>query len=169
MIVLETERLLIREFAESDAAAFYVLGSDPEIIRFTGDPGGGLKDLRHAREVLRSHPMADYRKYGFGRWACVLKASGEIIGFAGLKYLNDLDEVDLGYRLLPAHWGVGLATEAGRAVLDHGFSRLGLERIIGLVDPRNGASENVLRKLGMRFAEMIDYDGMTVSKYAIGA
>src|SRR5580765_3637236 len=98
--ILETERLLLREFDEGDVAAFYRLGSDPDVIRYTLDPGGGLKDLDHALEVLRTRPMADYQKYGFGRWACVHKAHGEVIGFAGLKFLDDLGEVDLGYRFL---------------------------------------------------------------------
>src|SRR4051794_9711124 len=118
-IILETQRLLLREFDEDDAEAFYLLGSDPAVTRYTGD--GGLRDTEHAREILRTHPLADYRKYGFGRWACVLKESGAVIGFAGLKYLEDLKEVDVGYRLLPASWGRGLATEASRAALDHGF------------------------------------------------
>jgi RimJ/RimL family protein N-acetyltransferase len=105
--ILETERLLLREFDEGDVAPFYLMGSDPAVLRHTGDPGGGLTSVEHALEVLRSRPIADYRNYGYGRWACVLKASGEVIGFAGLKYLADLQEVDIGYRLLPAYWGQG--------------------------------------------------------------
>src|SRR5437868_12292926 len=126
--ILETERLVLREFDEDDAAAFYVLGSDPAITRYTGD--GGLTSVEQALEVLRAHPLADYQKHGFGRWACVHKASGGVIGFAGLKYLEELEEVDIGYRFLPAYWGLGLATEAARAVLNHGFTRLGLGRIV---------------------------------------
>src|SRR6516165_7921619 len=154
-VILQTERLILREFDEGDAAAFYVLGSDPAIIRFTGDPG--LTSIEHAREVLRSHPLADYQKYGFGRWACLHKETGAIIGFAGLKYLEDLKEVDIGYRLVPAHWGAGLATEAGRAVLDYGFRELHLEEIIGLADPANVASVRVLEKLGFSFDRMMEY------------
>lgn len=165
--ILETDRLLLREFDEGDVEAFHVLGSDPEIIRYTADPGGGLKGLEHAREILRSHPMTDYRKHGFGRWACVHKANAEVIGFVGLKHLDELDEVDIGYRLLPSYWGEGLATEACRAVLDYGFARLQLERIIGLVDPRNVASVNVLEKLGMTFSGMIEDQGQRVAKYVI--
>jgi RimJ/RimL family protein N-acetyltransferase len=83
--ILDTERLLLREFDEGDAAAFYVLGGDPAIIRYTGDLGGGLASVEHAAEILRSHPIADYRKHGFGRWACVHKGNGAVVGFAGLK------------------------------------------------------------------------------------
>ena len=162
-VILQTERLILREFDEGDAAAFYVLGSDPAIIRFTGDPG--LTSIEHAREVLRSHPLADYQKYGFGRWACLHKETGAIIGFAGLKYLEDLKEVDIGYRLVPAHWGAGLATEAGRAVLDYGFRELHLEEIIGLADPVNVASVRVLEKLGFSFDRMMEYGGSNVARY----
>ena len=167
--ILETERLLLREFDEDDAAAFYPLGSDPAIIRYTGDPGGGLKSVEHALEVLRSRPLADYRKHGFGRWACVHKASGRLIGFAGLKYLDELGEVDLGYRFLPAYWGAGLATEASRACVNHGFTRLRLGRILGLVDPANAASVRVLEKCGMTFVGMMEFLGHSVARYQIDA
>lgn len=165
--ILETERLLLREFDEGDAGPFYVLGSDPAVIRYTGDPGGGLTSVAHALEILRSHPLADYRKYGFGRWACVRRTGGEVIGFAGLKYLDDLAEVDLGYRFLPAYWGLGLATEAGRAVLEYGFTRLGLRRVVGLVVPDNVASVRVLSKLGMAFDGMVQYGEQRVARYAV--
>ena len=162
-VILETERLILREFDQDDVESFYLLGSDPAILRFTGD--AGLTSLGHAREVLRSRPLADYRKYGFGRWACVYKDSGEVIGFAGLKFLEDLHEVDIGYRLLPAYWGAGLATEAGRAVLDYGFVHLHLEEIIGLVDPANAASVRVLEKLGLMVDRIMEYQGASVAKY----
>jgi RimJ/RimL family protein N-acetyltransferase len=167
--ILETERLLLREFDEGDAAAFYVLGSDPAIIRYTGDPGGGLTSIDQAREVLRSRPMADYRKHGFGRWACVHKASGEVIGFAGLKYLDELGEVDIGFRLLPAYWGAGLATEACQAILAFGFRQLRLKQVIGLVNPENAASVRVLGKLGLTFVGTVVCDGHRLDKYVIDA
>jgi len=167
--ILKTERLLLREFDEGDVAVFYILGSDPAITRYTGDPDGGLKSIEQARKVLRSHPMADYQKYGFGRWACVHKTSGEVIGFAGLKYLEELSEVDIGYRLLPAYWGIGLATEASQAALEYGFAQLGLERIIGLVDPENVASVRILEKLGLSFVGVEENQGQSVARYVIHA
>jgi RimJ/RimL family protein N-acetyltransferase len=166
-IILETERLLLREFDEGDVAPFYLLGSDPAIIRYTGDPGGGLTSAEHALEVLRARPLADYRNHGYGRWACVLKASGEVIGFAGLKYLADSQEVDIGFRLLPAYWGQGLATEACRAVLDFGRTNLGLKRVIGLVDPQNIASVRVLEKLGLTLTGQVEDQGKCFAKYVI--
>ena len=120
-------------------------------------------------EILRSHPLADYRKYGFGRWACVEKASGRVIGFAGLKHLEDLAEVDLGYRLLPAYWGLGLATEAGRAILDYGWTHLQLSQVIALVVPENVASMRVLEKLGLSFEKQFEYQGHELARYVIQA
>jgi len=163
--IFETERLILREFDEEDVESFYLLGSDPAITRYTGDEG--VKDIKHAQEVLRSRPLADYRKYGYGRWACVHKENRRVIGFAGLKFLEDLKEVDIGFRLLPAYWGVGLATEAGRAVLDYGFTQLRLAEIIGLVDLENIASVRVLAKLGLKFVGMTIYQGTNTAKYVV--
>ncbi len=168
-LILETERLILREFDEGDVAAFLVLGSDPAILRYVGDPGGGLKSPEQALESLRARPLADYAKHGFGRLACVHKQDGIVIGFAGLKYLDDLKEVDLGYRFLPAYWGQGLATESGRAVHADGFGRLGLRRILGLVDPANTASVRVLTKLGLRPDGMMIYGGRETARYVIEA
>ena len=97
------------------------------------------------------------------------KASGRVIGFAGLKYLEDMNEVDLGYRLLPADWGLGLATEAGRAILHDGFTRLVLRRIIATVVPANVASVRVLEKLGFAFERLIENQGVELAKYVIQA
>jgi [ribosomal protein S5]-alanine N-acetyltransferase len=160
-IVAETERLILREFDEGDVEPFYRLGSDPAVTRFTGDR---LTDRAHAQEILRSHPLADYQAHGFGRWACVLRSSGAVIGFAGLKYLAELDDVDLGYRFLPSYWGQGLATEAGAAALSFGFDHLRLEHVLGLVDRANVASRRVLEKLGFTYEGEIDFRGDRVLK-----
>ena len=113
------------------------------------------------------HPIADYRKYGFGRGACILKSTGEQIGFAGLKYLEELGEVDVAYRLLPKYWGLGLATEAALASVRYGFADLDLKRIIGLVMPENIASVRVLEKTGLRYVETVAFWESQFSKYVI--
>jgi len=163
--ITQTDRLLLREFGESDVAAYYALGSDPAVTRFTGT--GILTNIEHALRVLRENPLTDYQRHGFGRWACVLKQSGKIIGFAGLKRLDDLGEVDIAFWLLPAYWGAGLATEAGRAVLQYGFGHLHLGGIIGLVDPQNAASIRVLEKLEMSRNGLVTYHGEESLKYVL--
>jgi RimJ/RimL family protein N-acetyltransferase len=160
-VILRTERLLLREFVEEDVEAVYRMGSDPEVTRYTHD---GITNLDQARAVL-ARPLADYRKHSYGRWACVL-GTGEVIGFCGLKYLDDLGEIDLGYRFLRAYWGAGLATEAARAVVAHGEQVLGMKRILGLVDPENGGSIRVLQKVGMEFEAMMEYFSLPTARYA---
>jgi RimJ/RimL family protein N-acetyltransferase len=164
---LETPRLLLRPFVADDAGWFLALNADPRVTRYTWD-AAVLTTVEQARQVLLDHPIADYGRHGFGRWACVLKACGTPIGFAGLKRLGDLGgEVDVGYRLLPAHWGAGLATEAAVASVRWGLDTLGLPRIIGLVDPENVASVRVLEKAGLAFEALFDYHGQRLARYAV--
>jgi RimJ/RimL family protein N-acetyltransferase len=150
---------------EEDAEAFFRLNSDPEVLRFV--PDKPLLNVEQARQILLQHPIADYRKHRFGRGACILKSTGEQIGFAGLKYLEELGQVDVAYRLLPAHWGQGLATEAALASIRFEFADLGLKRIIGLVMPDNVASVRVLEKTGLRYAATVTFRGHQFSKYVI--
>jgi RimJ/RimL family protein N-acetyltransferase len=164
-VILETDRLLIREYVEDDAQMFFELNSNPEVLRFV--PDKPLLNVEQARQLLLDHPIADYRKYGFGRGACILKSTGEEIGFAGLKYLEELGEVDVAYRLLPSHWGLGLATEAALASVHFGFAHLGLKQIIGLAMPENIASVRVLEKTGLRYVETVTLWGSQFSKYVI--
>ena len=162
-VILETDRLFLREFVEDDAEAFFKLNSDPEVLRFV--PDKRLLNVEQARQILVDHPIADYRKHGFGRGACILKSTGEQIGLAGLKYLEELGEVDIAYRLMPSYWGQGLATEAALACVRYGFSDLGLKRIIGLVMPENIASVRVLEKAGLHYVETVSLWEKRFSKY----
>jgi RimJ/RimL family protein N-acetyltransferase len=164
-VILETDRLLLREYVEDDAESFFKLNTDPEVMRFV--PDKPLLNIEQARQTLIDHPIADYRRYGFGRGACILKSTGEQVGFAGLKYLDELGEVDVAYRLLPAHWGQGLATEVALASVRYGFAALGLKRIIGLVMPKNIASVRVLEKTGLRYSGTVTLWGHTFSRYVI--
>jgi [ribosomal protein S5]-alanine N-acetyltransferase len=163
--ILETDRLLLQEYVEDDAEAFFRLNSDPEVLRFV--PDASFTNVEQARKVLLAHPIADYRKYGFGRCACILKSTGEQIGFAGLKYLEELSEVDLAFRLMRAHWGFGLATEAAIASVRFGFANLALKSIIGLVMPENSASVRVLEKTGLRLSGTVRYRAIEFAKYVI--
>src|SRR5436309_8389370 len=162
-VILETDRLFLREYVEDDADAFFRLNSDPEVLRFV--PDKRLLNVEQARQILVDHPIADYRKYGFGRGACILKSTGEQIGFAGLKYLEEFGEVDVAFRLMRTHWGLGLATEAALASVRFGFVDLGLKRIIGLVMPENIASVWMLEKTAVRSVDTGMVWGSHLSEY----
>lgn len=161
-VILETDRLLLREYVEEDAEAFFKLNNNPEVSRFV--PDKPLFNVDQARQILVAHPIADYRKHGFGRGACILKSTGEQIGMAGLKYLEELGEVDVAYRFLPAHWGLGFATEAALASVRFGFAELDLKRIVGLVMPENIASAAGAGKNGAALCRDGDVLGPPVLK-----
>lgn len=147
--VIETQRLLIRRFTVDDAEAYWPLVSSPEVLRYVGEPA--LTSIEAVRDLIESRPLRDYQLYGYGRMACIDKDSGRLIGFSGLKYLDDMNETDIGYRFLPEAWGKGYATESAAAILARQSLQFGLRRIIGLVEPENHGSVRVLKKLGLTF------------------
>lgn len=140
----ETRRLRHRAFTPDDADALYRLNSHPEVMRYTCEPM--LTSVAEARQAIIDYP--DFRQHGFGRWACVLKSTDQIIGFCGLKYLDEFQAVDVGYRFFPEFWGQGLATEACRASVEFGFTTLQLPRILAFAIAENKASIRVLQKTG---------------------
>jgi [ribosomal protein S5]-alanine N-acetyltransferase len=164
-VILETDRLFLREYVEEDAEAFFKLNSDPEVLRFV--PDKRLLNVEQARQILVDHPIADYRNTALAVAPASSKSTGEEIGFAGLKYLEEFGEVDVAFRLMRTHWGLGLATEASLASVRFGFADLALKSIIGLVIPENIASVRVLEKTGLRYAETVMFWGSQFSKYVI--
>ena len=164
-IVIETGRLLLRKFTIEDAELVLQLNRDEEVTRYTGDP---VKDLDHARMVLEQSILPQYAANGFGRWAVLLTPSLAFIGWCGLKFRAERNEIDLGYRFKTSAWGKGFATEAAAACLDYGFRRLGLPRIVGHSMPANLASIRVLENCGMkRVGEEIIDDHPAVTYEAI--
>lgn len=166
--MIQTERLLLRHFTLDDAAAYWPLVSDPQVMRFLGGEQP-QQTLDAVRDVLRTRPLRDYAVHGFGRMACIERSSGKLVGFCGLKRLEDIGEVDIGYRFIPESWGKGYATESARALIAHGIPAYGLHRVIAFVEPGNLASAKVLRKLGLSFERQAQLDdcAMPLDLYAL--
>jgi RimJ/RimL family protein N-acetyltransferase len=156
--VIDTARLVLRRFTLDDLDAFYRLGSHPEIIRYA--QAAPLASREQALEFMKSAPFHDYATYGYGRFACVWKATGEVIGFSGVKYVPEIEDTELGYRFLPEYWGRGLATEAGEASIEFARSTLGLTRLVAMVHPDNVASARVVTKLGFAVERKLRYSGL---------
>jgi RimJ/RimL family protein N-acetyltransferase len=159
----ETARLTHRAFQPSDAETFFRLNSHPEVMRYTGEPP--LQSVEEAKHAIENYP--DFKTVGYGRWACVHKDSQEVIGFCGLKYLPELDLVDVGFRFFPEYWGQGLGTEACTASIGFGFNNLNLSRIVGLVLPENKASIRVLEKCGLHPNGELSFEGDSALLYEI--
>ena len=149
-VIIETDRLLLRNFTEDDAGLLYELNLDPEVIRYTHDP---IADAEHAKKILRDVILPQYVLYHHGRWAVHLKSDLEFIAWCGLKYLSETNEVDLGYRFRKKFWGKGYATEGGLVCIAYGFNQLNLRRIVARALPRNLPSIRVLEKCGMKYIQ----------------
>ena len=162
-IVFGTERLVLKKFDIADAQGFYELNLDPEVIRYTGD--APFASVAEAESFIRSYNH--YDRYGFGRWSVFIRDSGDYIGFCGLNYKLDLDEVDVGFRFLKRYWGQGYATEAARGSLLYGFKEYALDRIVARAMRENLASHQVIQKLGMRFQKILEIEGADWVQYEI--
>src|SRR5437868_14422007 len=108
-IVLETPRLILGQFTEEDATLIFQLNSDPEIVKYVHEPV--LTTTEQAKKIIIDIILPQY-KNNLGRWATYTKSNNEFIGWCGLKYLLEMDEIDLGYRLKKSAWGNGYVTEA---------------------------------------------------------
>jgi RimJ/RimL family protein N-acetyltransferase len=157
MIKIETERILLREFTLEDCEAVFEFSMNKEVQKYTGDIT--LQTVNQAKDIIKNVWFSDYKKYGYGRWAVVYKPVNKVIGFAGLKYLPELDETDIGYRFLPEYWGKGIATEVSKEIIKYGFEVLKLKKIIGITMTNNIASSKVLEKIGLGFYKYDSYKG----------
>ena len=140
---LTGERLLLRPFEPDDVAAAHRVYSDPRVMRWVGS---GPVVRRAQTEAMLAGYIAHQRRYGFSFWAVIERASGELIGDAGLY--TRIEQVELGYTLARQHWGKGYGTEAAALCVQAAFDSLRLAQLEALVRPENTASAAVVKKLG---------------------
>jgi RimJ/RimL family protein N-acetyltransferase len=160
--VLETPRLRFRPFEAADAATVYPWMTDGEIQRYM--PTGQDYTMEQV-EARVARYMAHQEKYGYSRWLMFDRATGEAIGDAGLLYIPDSQETELGYRLIKPRWGQGLATEAAQRWLKYAFGELALPEVIAFSHPGNVASVRVMQKCGFAFLRDDNIAGMGVVVY----
>lgn len=154
--IVETERLAFRYFTLDDLPQLIEQRSDPDVNRFLGGPARQNADALATR--IRFY-IGCYDSHGFGMCPMIWKETGETIGGAGLQPLENTDEIEVGYSVIKTFWGKGIATEAARGWMDFGFNEKGLERIVGVTDLDNTASQHILKKLGMSYEKTeIHYD-----------
>ena len=153
-ITIETERTIMRNLTIEDAADFYALNLDPEVLKYTGDKP--FENIEEAKIFIRDYDQ--YEKYGVGRLAVIERATSKFIGWCGLKYHKNENEYDIGFRFFKSYWNKGFATETAKRCLEFGFRNVGIERIIGRAMKENLASIKVLEKVGMRFKAIVDFE-----------
>jgi RimJ/RimL family protein N-acetyltransferase len=151
--VLETDRLILRELCVDDAPFMLELLNDPDFLGNIGDRK--VRTLDDARAHIEEKYLAHYARHGFGIYLVARKSDGASIGMCGLVKRDALDDIDIGYAMLPAYRRRGHALEAARATIEYAFGSLGLHRVVALTWLHNDASSNLLDRLGMKYERTI--------------
>jgi len=144
---IETDRTFLRPLHENDAQAIFDLNSDADVLKYTGDEP--FDSIESSRKFIQQYDQ--YKLYGVGRLAVVLKSNNQFIGWCGLKFTAEIQEYDIGFRFLKSYWNQGFAKETAVAVLYCGFNQLHLSKIIGRSRKENLASIKVLEHIGMKY------------------
>jgi [ribosomal protein S5]-alanine N-acetyltransferase len=165
--ILETERLTLREMHPGDAEFILELLNEPSFIQNIGDRK--VRTIEDATSYILNGPVKSYEKNGFGLYLVALKETNESIGMCGLIRRDGLEDVDIGYALLPKFWSKGYAVEAARAVKEHAKNVIGLKRIVAIVDPANEGSIRVLQKIGLHYEKMVRLSADDIDLKLFGA
>ena len=163
MVTLETRRLLLRMFRESDLDAYAAMCGDPEVMRYLGDgyPLTRAESWRNMALVL-----GHWQLRGYGLWAVEERATGLLAGRVGCWQPEGWPGMEIGWALRREFWGRGYATEAAQTVMADAFSRLRQTRLISLIHPENEASIAVAERLGMsreRHTEVMGHPALVYS------
>jgi RimJ/RimL family protein N-acetyltransferase len=161
MVILNTQRLLLRHFEPDDLEPLYALYRDPEIRKYYPD---GTRTLAETKAELEWFVHGHPRNPELGLWATVERETGEFLGRCGLLpwHIQGRDEVELAFMIKKERWCEGLATEAARSIIEYARISLGLRRLVCLVIPGNAASAAVAEKVGMSFErEFTDEHGLS--------
>jgi ribosomal-protein-alanine N-acetyltransferase len=166
MVILETERLLMRRLAPGDLDDLYALYRDPDIRRYFPEGVLTLEETREELEwFLSGHP--DHPELGL--WATIHRATGQFIGRCGLLpwTIDGVDEVEIAYLIAKPYWRQGIGAEAARALVRYGFETLGLTRLIALIDPGHEASIKTAMQARLRFEKEVEMEGVRSAVYVL--
>ena len=168
-IITETERLIIREIVSTDIDAMFELHSDPEVHRYLGN-----KTIVSEEKIIKiiDSLTQQYVDFGVGRWAMINKKTNEFIGWTGLEFVtketnNHKNFYDLGYRLIKRFWRQGFATESAFASVKYAFDNLKITEIYAMADIENEGSNKILKKVGLKFIETFDFEGIKHNWYKL--
>ena len=162
-MIIETNRLILRPWKDSDYEGFYQLNTDPQVMEF-------FPELlsRPESDALADRIVNHFNEHGYGLWAVERKDNTEFIGFTGLNCptweASFTPCVEIGWRLAHSAWGHGFAPEAALASLNFGFESLGLKEILAFTVPKNIRSRRVMEKIGMHHDRTADFYHPKISR-----
>jgi len=154
-LILETKRLLLRHQVIEDLDGLWALYCNPEITKYIPDAPRSYEEAKEELEwFMNGHP----KHPELGLWATIHKETGKFIGRCGLLpwTIEGQYDVEVAYTIAQEYWGQGLATEAAQGILEYGFEKLNLKRLICLIDPQNIASQRVAEKIGMTLEKKVN-------------
>lgn len=154
-MILETPQLQLREFKIEDANFLLELLNTPNWLKYIGDRK--VKTLADAEVYLRNGSLKSYIENGFGFYLVLEKTTQKPIGMCGFIKRAELENIDMGFALLPEYIGKGHGYEIAKATLRFGFEILQFKKIIAIVNPDNTPSNALIKKLGFEFEKMIQF------------
>jgi [ribosomal protein S5]-alanine N-acetyltransferase len=163
-MTLETSRLILRPFCETDLDFLAELMANPDFMRFSM----GVYTREQTRTVLEK--ILSWNRDGRpSQFAVIIRSSGTLIGYCGFFHQNvdGADEIEIGYRLHPDYWNRGIATEGAHVVRDHAFRDLKLDRVISLIHPENLPSRRVAEKIGMTLEKETVFKGFPTQVFSL--
>lgn len=161
---LTTSRLTLRPLTLADDVSLHRIMNEPDIMQYF--PNTDPPDMERVQRII-ANQLNHWQEHHLGWWAVVPHGQTELIGWNGLQYLPETDEVEVGYLLSQQFWGRGYATEGAKASIQFGFEKFNFGEIIGLTHPENTASQNVLKKCGMLFTSQAEYFGIQVYRFCL--
>lgn len=157
MKILETERTILREVVETDAAFILDLLNQPSFIKFIGDRN--VRTIEQARDYIESRFAESYQQFGFGMWAVELKETNAPVGICGFVKRDTLPDADIGFAFLPQFEKKGYAYESAAATIEYGIDALNLKRVLAITSKDNESSGRLLEKLDFKFESLIALSG----------
>jgi RimJ/RimL family protein N-acetyltransferase len=163
--VIETSRLILRSLTEADVEPFFDIHQDPEVMRYLvlGTQAGGVTQAWRSIAMMLGH----WQLRGYGPWAIVERATGEVIGRTGLWNPAGWPGLEIGWVIRRSRWGQGFATEAARAALEWTWRELDVNEVVSIIHPDNTRSIRVAEKIGARFDRAESMFGTDVHIYTI--
>jgi ribosomal-protein-alanine N-acetyltransferase len=161
-IIIETDRLLLREILPTDEMALFLLDRNPNVHRYLGNKP--ISTVQESKKHI-DHIRNQYIQNGIGRFAVVLKETDEVIGWSGIKFItepenNHVDFYEIGYRFIEEYWGKGYAYESAKAWVDYGFDQMKIKKIYASANKENLGSIKILKKIGMIPISEFDWNGI---------
>lgn len=161
---IETRRLILRHFTPNDADELYHIYSNRDLFKYMSNEKPLLRDQTR---LLIYSLIENWQQHRFGVWALIDKKDKKLIGHCGFKFLDNTQEIQIGYLLLKSYWGNGLGTEAASTALKYGFEVARFERVVAIAKPENVASRRVMEKVGMKYDKNAYYYNTNVVYYCL--